>query len=120
MNQSNNNSRRDFVRQSAVLGAGAALAGSSNLVAEKSSGYGNGPYPTEGMTGYSETSPVKVMKFQRHAIGPKDVAIKDFCAIQNIKPQITKIPMDGINDAWSKVIAKQARYRFVMDMGVRS
>ncbi len=40
----------------------------------------------------------------------------DFCAIQNIKPQITKIAMDGINDAWSKVIAKQARYRFVMDM----
>src|SRR5207245_200851 len=39
----------------------------------------------------------------------------DFCAIQNIKPQITKIAMDGINDAWSKVMAKQARYRFVMD-----
>ena len=44
----------------------------------------------------------------------------DFCAIQNIKPQITKIPMDGINDAWSKVIAKEARYRFVMDMGVKA
>jgi len=40
----------------------------------------------------------------------------DFCALQKIKPQITKIPMEGINDAWSKVIAKQARYRFVMDM----
>jgi uncharacterized zinc-type alcohol dehydrogenase-like protein len=43
----------------------------------------------------------------------------DFCALQNIKPQITKIPMNGINDAWSKVIAKQARYRFVMDMTLR-
>jgi len=43
----------------------------------------------------------------------------DFCAIQKIKPQITKIPMDGINDAWSKVIAKQARYRFVMDMDMK-
>jgi alcohol dehydrogenase (NADP+) len=43
-----------------------------------------------------------------------------FCALQGIKPQTTKIPMDGINDAWSKVIAKQARYRFVMDMGCRS
>jgi len=43
----------------------------------------------------------------------------EFCALQKIKPQITKIPMDGINDAWSKVIAKQARYRFVMDMGMR-
>jgi alcohol dehydrogenase (NADP+) len=40
----------------------------------------------------------------------------EFCAAQNIKPQITKIPMGGINDAWSKVVAKQARYRFVMDM----
>jgi uncharacterized zinc-type alcohol dehydrogenase-like protein len=44
----------------------------------------------------------------------------DFCAIQNIKPQITKIPMDGINDAWSKVIAKQARYRFVVDMDINA
>jgi len=44
----------------------------------------------------------------------------DFCAIQNIKPQITKIAMDGINDAWSKVIAKQARYRFVMDLDMKA
>jgi uncharacterized zinc-type alcohol dehydrogenase-like protein len=43
----------------------------------------------------------------------------DFCALQKIKPEITKIPMDGINDAWSKVMAKQARYRFVMDMAMR-
>jgi uncharacterized zinc-type alcohol dehydrogenase-like protein len=43
----------------------------------------------------------------------------DFCALQNIKPQITKIPMGGINDAWSKVFAKQARYRFVMDMTMK-
>ena len=43
----------------------------------------------------------------------------DFCGLQKIKPQITKISMDGINDAWSKVIAKQARYRFVMDMNMK-
>ena len=82
MNQSNNNSRRDFLRQSAVLGAGAVLAGSSNLFAEKSSGCGNGPYPTEGMAGYAETSPLKLMKFQRRALGPKDVAIKiHYCGV---------------------------------------
>src|SRR5438094_5916656 len=82
MNQSNNNSRRDFLRQSAVLGAGAVLAGSSNLFAEKSSGYGNGPYPTEGMAGYAETSPLRLMKFQRRALGPKDVAIKiHYCGV---------------------------------------
>jgi alcohol dehydrogenase (NADP+) len=40
----------------------------------------------------------------------------DFCALQNVRPQITRIPMSGINDGWSKVVAKQARYRFVMDM----
>ena len=40
----------------------------------------------------------------------------EFCAAQKIKPQITKIPMSGINDAWAKVVAKQVRYRFVMDM----
>jgi uncharacterized zinc-type alcohol dehydrogenase-like protein len=42
----------------------------------------------------------------------------DFCAMQKIKPQITKIPMHGIDDA--KVIAKQAKYRFVMDMGMKA
>ena len=39
-----------------------------------------------------------------------------FCALNKIKPQITKIPMNGINEAWSKVVAKEARYRFVIDM----
>ena len=40
----------------------------------------------------------------------------DFCAIQKIKPQITKISLNGIDEAWSKVVAKKARYRFVIDM----
>lgn len=40
----------------------------------------------------------------------------DFCALHKIKPEITKIPMDGINEAWAKVVAKQARYRYVLDM----
>jgi alcohol dehydrogenase (NADP+) len=82
MNQSNNNSRRDFLRQSAVLGAGAVLAGSRNVFAEKSSGYGKGPYSTEGMAGYSETGPLQLLKFQRRALGPKDVAIKiHYCGV---------------------------------------
>ena len=82
MNQSNNNSRREFLRQSVVLGAGAVIARSSNLLAEKSSGYGNGPYPTEGMAGYSETGPLQPLRFQRRALGPKDVAIKiHYCGV---------------------------------------
>ena len=44
----------------------------------------------------------------------------EFCAAQNIKPQITKIAMGGINDAWSKVVAKQARYRLGMDMNMKA
>jgi uncharacterized zinc-type alcohol dehydrogenase-like protein len=39
-----------------------------------------------------------------------------FCALNKIKPEITKISMNGINDSWSQVLAKQARYRFVIDM----
>ncbi|ATB70204.1 NADP-dependent alcohol dehydrogenase C 1 [Sulfurospirillum diekertiae] len=40
----------------------------------------------------------------------------DFCALHNIKPQITKIAMSEITDAWEKVVAKKARYRYVIDM----
>jgi len=65
-----------------VLGAGAVLAPSSNLFAEKSSAYGNGPYAAEGMAGYSETGPLQPLKFQRRALGPKDVAIKiHYCGV---------------------------------------
>jgi uncharacterized zinc-type alcohol dehydrogenase-like protein len=41
----------------------------------------------------------------------------NFCARSKITPEITKIPMSGIDDAWLRVVAKQARYRFVIDMG---
>ena len=40
----------------------------------------------------------------------------DFCALQKIRPEITRISMDGIDDAWMKVFDKKARYRFVIDM----
>ncbi len=40
----------------------------------------------------------------------------DFCALNNIRPQIETIAMSGIDEAWSKVIAKKARYRFVIDV----
>jgi uncharacterized zinc-type alcohol dehydrogenase-like protein len=41
----------------------------------------------------------------------------DFCALHKIKPEITKIPMSGIDQAWEQVVSKKARYRFVVDMG---
>jgi uncharacterized zinc-type alcohol dehydrogenase-like protein len=40
----------------------------------------------------------------------------DFCALHKIQPEITKIAMTGIDDAWKKVVEKQARYRYVIDM----
>ncbi|WP_368667060.1 NAD(P)-dependent alcohol dehydrogenase [Myxococcus sp. AB056] len=39
----------------------------------------------------------------------------DFCALNNIRPEIEKIPMTGINEAWPKVVEKKARYRFVIE-----
>jgi uncharacterized zinc-type alcohol dehydrogenase-like protein len=41
----------------------------------------------------------------------------DFCAVEGIRPEITEIAMSEIDDAWKKVVNKQARYRFVIDMG---
>lgn len=40
----------------------------------------------------------------------------DFCALHKIRPEVTKINMTKIDDAWQKVLAKQARYRFVVDL----
>ena len=40
----------------------------------------------------------------------------DFCALNKIKPEIEKIPMNGVDGAWTKVVEKKVRYRYVMDM----
>ncbi|WP_279635614.1 NAD(P)-dependent alcohol dehydrogenase [Corallococcus carmarthensis] len=40
----------------------------------------------------------------------------EFCALNHIKPEIEKIPMTGINEAWSRVVDKKARYRFVIEL----
>ena len=39
----------------------------------------------------------------------------DFCARNHVRPEIQKIPMTGIEEAWSKVVDKKARYRFVIE-----
>src|SRR5947208_373328 len=81
MNDVIDNSKREFLIQSAILGAGAALGGSRTLFAQPAA-QGTGPYPTEGMAGYSPTGPLKVLKFQRRSLGPKDVAIRiDYCGV---------------------------------------
>ena len=40
----------------------------------------------------------------------------DFCALHKIRPEIAEISMNGIDEAWQKVLDKQARYRFVIAM----
>lgn len=40
----------------------------------------------------------------------------NFCALHKIKPEIAKIPMNGIDDAWKNVFEKKARYRYVIDL----
>ena len=40
----------------------------------------------------------------------------DFCAVNDIRPEIEKIPMTGIDAAWTKVVEKKARYRYVVDI----
>jgi alcohol dehydrogenase (NADP+) len=83
MNDVIDNSKREFLIQSAILGAGAVLGGSRTLFAKQPAARkGSGPYPTEGMAGYSATGPLKELKFQRRALGPKDVAIRiDYCGV---------------------------------------
>ena len=40
----------------------------------------------------------------------------DFCGLNNIRPEITKISMKGIDEAWSNVVNKKVRYRYVIDV----
>jgi uncharacterized zinc-type alcohol dehydrogenase-like protein len=41
----------------------------------------------------------------------------DFCARQNVHPEIEMIRMDEINDAFERMERADVRYRFVIDMG---
>ncbi|MBT1699493.1 NAD(P)-dependent alcohol dehydrogenase [Fulvivirgaceae bacterium PWU4] len=46
---------------------------------------------------------------------PETQEIMDYCAKNNIHPQIQIIKAEEINDAWNKVVNKEARYRYVID-----
>src|SRR5438552_6817563 len=80
--------RRDFMVTAAAAAAGGCATGLFHLpIAHAAStndlvAAGNGPYPAEGMAAYSPTGPHKLMKFQRRALGPKDVAIRiHYCGV---------------------------------------
>jgi len=81
-------SRRDFTITSVLAASGVGASGFLNASAAEAAGaknqiaYGNGPYPVEGMAAYAPTGPLRLMKFQRRALGPKDVAIKlKYCGV---------------------------------------
>jgi uncharacterized zinc-type alcohol dehydrogenase-like protein len=40
----------------------------------------------------------------------------DFCAKYRIAPDIEMIPIQGINEAWARLLKQDVRYRFVIDM----
>jgi len=46
---------------------------------------------------------------------PETQEVMDYCALNKIYPQIQIIKASEINDAWDKVVNKQARYRYVID-----
>ena len=46
---------------------------------------------------------------------PETQEVMDYCAKHKIYPQIQMIKAEEINDAWEKVVNKEARYRYVID-----
>jgi uncharacterized zinc-type alcohol dehydrogenase-like protein len=46
---------------------------------------------------------------------PETQEVMDYCAENKIYPQVQIIKAENINDAWEKVVNKQARYRYVID-----
>lgn len=46
---------------------------------------------------------------------PETQEVMDYCAANKIYPQIQIIKAEEINDAWEKVVSKQARYRYVIN-----
>lgn len=57
------------------------------------------------------------VKFDASLIGgmPETQEVVHYCADNNIRPEIEIIKADQINDAWGRVVNKQARYRYVID-----
>ncbi len=46
---------------------------------------------------------------------PLTQKLVDYCAENKIYPQIQMIKANQVNEAWTKVINKEARYRYVID-----
>jgi alcohol dehydrogenase (NADP+)/uncharacterized zinc-type alcohol dehydrogenase-like protein len=57
------------------------------------------------------------VNFNASLIGgmPETQEVVDYCADNKVLPQIQIIKAEQINDAWTKVLNKDARYRYVID-----
>jgi alcohol dehydrogenase (NADP+) len=57
------------------------------------------------------------VNFNASLIGgiPETQVVMDYCAKNKIYPQIEIIKANEINEAWKKVVNKEARYRYVID-----
>jgi len=57
------------------------------------------------------------VNFNASLIGgmPETQEVVHFCADENVRPVIQVIPASQINQAWADVVAKKARYRYVID-----
>lgn len=57
------------------------------------------------------------VKFDASLIGgmPETQEVVHYCADNHVLPQIEVIRADQINEAWEKVVSKDARYRYVID-----
>ena len=57
------------------------------------------------------------VNFNASLIGgmPETQEVVNYCADNKVLPQIQIIKAEQINDAWTKVLNKDARYRYVID-----
>jgi len=97
--------RRDFLTKSALSTAGLVASGTlfSNITDAQPAKKNNtpmkttGPFAAKGMAAYSPNGPLKLMNFERRALGPKDVAIKlHYCGICHSD-------IHTIHEDWGKV-----------------
>jgi uncharacterized zinc-type alcohol dehydrogenase-like protein len=76
------NSRREFVKQTTILGTGLMLAGSSTLLAADTKPTAAANIATKGYAGTSTTAPLQPWAFERRAVGDNDILIDiKFCGV---------------------------------------
>jgi uncharacterized zinc-type alcohol dehydrogenase-like protein len=79
MKQAKNNSRREFIRQSAVLGAGIILAGANGIFAEENM---SKIIASRGYAARDNAGPLSPWSFERRPLGGNDILLDiKFCGI---------------------------------------